>query len=201
MQVRAQLWGAGEGGVPGLCVEGGQSPGWLQRCVGKVNRPHVCPGSSARGGGSPGLGAVKSEILRKKPLSQISVWSRPGQEPKRDFHGGNVCTQPRVKDTICSRPLLTMWLCALPFGIYMLKPLASWSGKNTPEGGGGGSLGRKLSWKWFRPQSPHPVREAVNEPECHGGWPSVCLSPQRCWSDSPLGAEMVFILSGSWPES
>lgn len=73
--------------------------------------------------------------------------------------------------------------------------------KNTPEGGGGGSLGRKLSWKWFRPQSPHPVREAVNEPGCQGGWSSVCLSPQRCWSDSPLGAEMVFILSGRWPES
>lgn len=37
-----------QGKVKGqVCVEGGQSPGWLLRCVGKVSRPHVCPSSSA----------------------------------------------------------------------------------------------------------------------------------------------------------
>lgn len=50
---------------------------------------------------------------------------------------------------------------------------------------------RKLGWKWFRPQSPHPAEEAVKGP-------AVLKQCQSCWNDSPLGAEMVVLRGRRW---
>lgn len=136
------------------------------------------------------MGAVKSEILREKPLGQISgVWSRPGQKAG-DFGGRKgeagmvceryVCTYTASQGCMWRGPLVKPW---------------SPEAEGTHLGEGLGRLGRKLSWKWFRPQSPHPVGGAVKGPGCPGAWqsgtvlltPGVTVLKGQKWSSSSGG--------------
>lgn len=145
------------------CVPRLQCPVWLKPRVwsGKIRDP-------------------EKEALRPKKCMEQARAGAQGRLP-----WAQCVHTAQGRDTMCRGPLVSVWLCLFPFETCMPEPLASRSQRNTPGGGGWGSLGRKLNWKWFEPQSPHPVGGAVKAPGCQGpGHMSVCGSPQSCWSDS-----------------
>lgn len=78
---------------------------------------------------------------------------------------------------MCKGPLVCGY-ASLPFGSAGLSPWPPEAEGTHLMGGvvvvggggkgrGGGRLERKLSWKWFRPQSPHPVGGSIKGPGCH----------------------------------
>lgn len=111
-------------------------------------------------------GAVKSEILREKPLGQKRTWSRPGQGPRKISEGA-VCVSVCVTHAHGHRHNVQGGFgecAAMPPTLWRSVGLSPWPPKAKGTHLGVESLGRKLGWKWFRPQNPHPAREAVKGP-------------------------------------
>lgn len=103
-------------------------------------------------------------------------------------------------DTMCRGPLVSVWLCLLPFETCMPEPLASRSQRNTPGGGDGGawegnSTGSGLSLR------AHILLEELPRCQAVRGL-AICQSVavlRAAGVTVPLGVEMVFILQGrSW---
>lgn len=141
-------------------------------------------------------GAIKSEILREKPLGQRSVWSRAGAQG-RFTRGQCVHTAQGWEHNVQGAFGDCVATVSFPLGSACLSPWPPGAEETHLR------MGMGRAWKGNSAGSGLGLRDHILSEElsrCQAvrgpGHLSVCLSPQSCWSDSSLGAEMVFVLLG-----